>query len=563
MKHLGDISQIRGGEIPVVDVIIGGSPCQDLSVAGKRAGLEGERSGLFLEQIRVIKEMRDNDRRTFRTGQFVRPRYAVWENVAGAFSSPGKDHAGEDFAAVLTEFVRIAEPEAPAVAVPDKGWPMAGCLYGEDGSWSVAWRLFDAQFWGPTLTADGRVLAPGTPQRRQRVALVADFGGLTAPEILFEREGLHRDPEPGTAQGQEAAGEAADRAGGADCCDLYGALTGATAATLNTNSHATGAEPTVMSLQGNMIGRADKNGLQGDGINKDVCFTLNTIDRHAVAYASEAVTYDARGNGDGQVCCTMTGDHQDRVTDYTSLVVGKAWGIGNGQAHCAEIPAEETSMTIDCMHDAQAVLVEAIPIHDKATRFQGGGPTRKGDGAGNGLGVGAPGAPCPTLSTSARHMVCADYIVRRLTPMECERLQGFPDNWTKLPIIEEMSEEDFAFYDAVRREAARVFGKSYKTPSREGMVKWWNKMAASDSHRYQSLGNSICLPGWKWICKRICAQYERDATLGSLFDGIGGFPLIWERLNGRGMCLWASEVELFQIAVTRTRFRAEEIGKWL
>ena len=155
------------------------------------------------------------------------------------------------------------------------------------------------------------------------------------------------------------------------------------------------------------------------------------------------------------------------------------------------------------------------------------------------------------------------WIARRLTPLECERLQGFPDNWTKLPIIEEMSEEDFRFYDDVRREAARVFGRSYKTPSREGMVKWWNNVAGADSPRYRSLGNSICLPGWKWICKRICAQYERDATLGSLFDGIGGFPLIWERLNGRGMCLWASEVEPFQIAVTRTRFRAEEIGKWL
>lgn len=281
------------------------------------------------------------------------------------------------------------------------------------------------------------------------------------------------------------------------------------------------------------------------------------------SYVVEAVTYDARGNGDGQVCCTMTGGHQDRVTDYSSLVVGKAWGIGNGQANCAESPAEETSMTIDCMHDAQAVMVEAIPIHDKATRFQGGGSTRKGDGAGNGLGVGTPGAPCPTLSTADRHMVCADYIVRRLTPMECERLQGFPDDWTKLPIIEEMSEEDFLFFDAVRWEYARVVCKSYKTPSPEGMVKWWNKMASGDSPRYRSLGNSICLPGWKWICKRICAQYERDATLGSLFDGIGGFGLIWERLNGRGMCLWASEVEPFQIAVTRTRFRAEEIGKWL
>ena len=518
MKHLGDISKIRGGEIPVVDVIIGGSPCQDLSVAGKRAGLDGERSGLFLEQIRVIKEMREHDRRTYRTGQFVRPRYAVWENVAGACSCPGKDHAGEDFAAVLTEFTRIAEPEAPAVAVPDKGWPMAGCLYGADGSWSVAWRLFDAQFWGPTLTADGRVLAAGTPQRRQRVALVADFGGITAPEILFEREGLHRDPAAGGETGQEAAGETADRSGTDDRGRIIAVATQQGGAEISEN----GICPTVTAtagMSGNnqpwiCSGFSYKAGAKAAGIGyeSEKGPTLSA-QRH-----DAAVTYDARGNGDGQAHCTMTGDHQRRVTDYTGLVVEKAWGIGNGQAHCAAAPTEEIGWPIDCMHDAQAVLTE-----------------------------------------SGR----AEYTVRRLTPMECERLQGFPDNWTKLPIIEEMSEEDFRFYDDIRREAARVFGKSYKTPSREGMVKWWNKMAASDGHRYQSLGDSICLPGWKWICKRICAQYERDATLGSLFDGIGGFPLIWERLNGRGMCLWASEVEPFQIAVTRTRFRAEEIGKWL
>lgn len=578
MKHLGDISQLRGGEIPVVDVIIGGSPCQDLSVAGKRAGLEGERSGLFLEQIRVIKEMREHDRRTYRTGQFVRPRYAVWENVAGAFSSPGKDHAGEDFAAVLTEFVRIAEPEAPAVAVPDKGWPMAGCLFGEDGSWSVAWRLFDAQFWGPTLTADGRVLAPGTPQRRQRVALVADFGGLTAPEILFEREGLHRDPEPGTAQGQEAAGEAADRAGGAD----------------RAGEGAAGADH-------GGAGRLDAIGFDvyNQAVTGDVAKSL-TAERSDADNTPVVISFDPtqitssvnRSNPKpGDPCNTLTADARPPMVAYTPEVGHSL----KAKANC------------DYREDSESYVVEAIPIHDKATRFQGGGPTRKGDGAGNGLGVGAPGAPCPTLSTADRHMVCCpetlskevsgvdcrngaewdelngtiqsksgggfslncnqvvrtDYIVRRLTPMECERLQGFPDNWTKLPAIEEMSEEDFRFYDDVRREAARVFGKNYKTPSRESMVKWWNKMASGDSHRYQSLGNSICLPGWKWICKRICAQYERDATLGSLFDGIGGFPLIWERLNGRGMCLWASEVEPFQIAVTRTRFRAEEIGKWL
>ena len=142
MKHLGDITKINGAEIPVVDVITGGSPCQDLSVAGKRAGLqhgnlgdeETTRSGLFMEQLRVTKEMREHDRKSGRSGILVRPRYMVWENVPGALSSPGGAHKGKDFKAVLTEIVRVVEPNAPDVPMPEKGgWPHAGVLYDELG----------------------------------------------------------------------------------------------------------------------------------------------------------------------------------------------------------------------------------------------------------------------------------------------------------------------------------------------------------------------------------------------------------------------------------------------
>ena len=185
MKHLGDITQIDGHKIPPVDVITGGSPCQDLSVAGARAGLAGERSGLFMEQIRIVKEMRDEDRRTGRSGWAIRPRFMVWENVPGAFSS----NQGRDFQAVLTEIVKIADPNAPDVPVPDKGkWTKSGCLYDELGRWSVAWRIHDAQFWG-------------VPQRRKRIAVVADFGGLAAPEVLFERKGLRWDSEQSGEKG--------------------------------------------------------------------------------------------------------------------------------------------------------------------------------------------------------------------------------------------------------------------------------------------------------------------------------------------------------------------------
>lgn len=174
MKHYGDICNLSGYELEPVDVITGGSPCQDLSVAGKRAGLDGERSGLFMEQIRIVKEMRERDKQNGRTDEFIRPRWMVWENVPGAFSS----NRGKDFQAVLTEIVRIVEPESPDVPMPDKGkWSKSGCVYDELGRWSIAWRVHDAQFWG-------------VPQRRKRIALVADFGGLSAPEVLFERKGL-------------------------------------------------------------------------------------------------------------------------------------------------------------------------------------------------------------------------------------------------------------------------------------------------------------------------------------------------------------------------------------
>ena len=191
MKHYGDITKLSGYDLPIVDVITGGSPCQDLSVAGKRAGLDGERSGLFLEQIRIVKEMRQHDRESGRPDEFIRPRYMVWENVPGAFSS----NKGKDFQAVLTEIVRIAEPDAPDVPLPDKDkWSKAGCVYDEMGKWSIAWRVHDAQFWG-------------VPQRRKRIALVADFGGLSAAEVLFERKGLSWHPEQGGKTREGTAGD--------------------------------------------------------------------------------------------------------------------------------------------------------------------------------------------------------------------------------------------------------------------------------------------------------------------------------------------------------------------
>ena len=201
MKHFGDIEKLHGWELPVVDVITGGSPCQDLSVAGNRAGLAGERSGLFMEQIRIVKEMREHDRSAGRTGFDIRPRFMVWENVPGAFSS----NKGKDFQAVLTEIVRIIEPEAADVPLPDKGkWSKSGCLYDEMGRWSIAWRVHDAQFWG-------------VPQRRKRIALIADFGGLSAPEVLFERKGLRGNFEESGKEGEGTPEGTEGSVGEPDC----------------------------------------------------------------------------------------------------------------------------------------------------------------------------------------------------------------------------------------------------------------------------------------------------------------------------------------------------------
>ena len=172
MKHLGSVTDVHGDKIEPVDIITFGSPCQDLSVAGKRAGLKHEtegddettRSGLFVEAVRIIKEMRD-------ATNGVYPRFAVWENVPGAFSSNG----GQDFRIVLEKLIQVAEPTAVMPDVPKGGWAYADSYRGN--GWSIAYRVFDAQYWG-------------VPQRRRRIYLVADFRGECAGKILFERKGL-------------------------------------------------------------------------------------------------------------------------------------------------------------------------------------------------------------------------------------------------------------------------------------------------------------------------------------------------------------------------------------
>ena len=278
MKHYGDITKIGGAFVPAVDVIVGGSPCQDLSVAGKRAGLAGERSGLFMEQIRVIKEMRNECKRT---NVIIRPRFMVWENVPGALSSNG----GEDFRAVLEETARIADQNAIIPRPPKGKWSTAGCIMGD--GWSVAWRIHDAQFWG-------------VPQRRRRIALVADFGGATAPEILFERKGVSGDSEQGgeTREGTARASESSAHEAGVPVLN-----------------------PTFC-IQGNCIDRSDTAGCNGRGWTEGANYTLNTIDRPAVVlfeprsqdgvpriHGEVSPTLNTAQGGQRQPCVACIADH--------------------------------------------------------------------------------------------------------------------------------------------------------------------------------------------------------------------------------------------------------------
>ena len=328
IKHLGDITKISGYTAPIVDCIVGGSPCQDLSIAGKRAGLDGERSGLFMDQVRIVKEMRDRDVRVNgRSGVDVRPRYLVWENVPGAFSS----NKGEDFRIVLEEIAKVKDKDA-VIPRPEK-WQTSGC-------------------------------------HETDVARTIDT----------------TNPDPSKNQGGVA-------------------------------------------------------------------------------------------------------------------VVEQVYTIGNGQVDQADL--HEKACTLNCMHDQQAVMIASVDCRNGTEDITNGALQSM---ASNNI--------------NSNNVVRTRYTVRRLTPLECERLQGYPDGWTDI-------------------------GEYIDTNGK--------KKQSSDAARYKALGNSIALPPWKWVMKRLCACYERDATLASLFDGIGGFPYIWEQINGKGSCLWASEIEEFPIAVTKVR----------
>ena len=532
MKHLGSITNIKGSEIAPVDIITFGSPCQDMSIAGKRDGLGGSRSSLFYEAIRIIREMREST-----NGKY--PRFIVWENVPGAFSS----NKGEDFRAVLEEICKI-KGEQVSVPKPSK-WENAGEIMGDD--YSVAWRLFDAQFWG-------------VPQRRKRIYLVADFAGGCAGKILFESESLSGNLKKSGCTWKSSAFDSTESIGetgngslmfenhsqdtrytgplemaptvsstygtggnnqpfvieDAKCFDVRFTSEGTrnarqncyetdTSRTIDTGGNApdsnqggvavvygicskdsnsmksanpnsgfyeadtarcldgNGGNPScnqggmaVVSLQGSMIGRKDKNGPQGDGISSGVSFTLNTVDKHAVVYAIDREAFNC-----GQNFARVPGITDDGINSTLNAQ-------GPGAVAVPTFSSSKASFFTMAEEELANTLV--------ATDYKD-----------------------PPIVNDEED---SQYIVRRLTPTECARLQGFPDWWCDDLGTEEPTAEEISWWREVFNTHAKAMGKSIKPKSDAQLIKWL-KNPHSDSAEYKMWGNGVALPNVVYVLSGI------------------------------------------------------------
>ena len=427
MEHLGDITGVRGGEITPVDIITFGSPCQDMSIAGRRDGLGGSRSGLFFEATRVIREMREAT-----DGRY--PRYIVWENVTGAFSS----NRGEDFRAVLEEIVRIKEAKADIPRY--EKWPPAGQILAD--SFSLAWRVLDAQHWG-------------VPQRRKRIYLVADLDGGRAGRILFESEGLSGYSAEGFRAWKRAAGNAEGRTG-----------------------------------EAGLICLNDQGGQRMD-VTEEITSTLR-----AQAHHPPCILFDNHSQD-----CRYTGP-----VDKAQAVVARYGTGGNNQSLVVETPM---TLRIRCGKEGggkgpllQKDLSATLGTNNDQTLFQ---PKTE---AVNNINPVFSSSKASFFTDAAEDvantLVATDYkepplvngpeyIVRRLTPTECARLQGFPDWWTEGLGTAEPSEEDIRKWSEIFETYRKASGSTSK-PKTEGQIVRWLKDPYSDAAAYKLWGNGVALP---------------------------------------------------------------------
>ena len=562
MKHYGDISTLKGSELKPVNIITFGSPCQDMSVAGKREGLGGNRSSLFYEAIRIIKEMREAT-----NGKY--PRYIVWENVPGAFSS----NRGEDFKAVLTEICKVKE-EQVSVPKPSK-WENAGRIMGD--SFSVAWRLLDAQYWG-------------VPQRRQRIYLVADFDGWSAGKILFESEGLSGYSAQGFQSWQNTACRTAEgfgEAGKADSlmfenhsqdsrytgplevsqtilstfgtggnnqpfvvqtpktlkirCGCEGGGKGALiqddlSATLSTNNDQTLFQPRAFGVcsknsnsmksdnpnsgfyeadtarcldanggnptcnQGGIAvieGNGSRPSHRGDGYKEsDVMYTLNATEQHAVAFADVHATLSANDGPKGPSSQMMKNPEENFVGE-------PSYGIGRP----AMSQGFQARLSFQVEEEVEPTLVAAGAsgvAHPKYSSSKASFFTEANEECANTL-VATDYKDPPIVNDESE----MDYIVRRLTPTECARLQGFPDWWCDGLETPEPTDEDIAKWREVFEIHARAIGNIAK-PKTDAQIKKWLQNPKSDSAEYKMWGNGVALPNVYFVLSGI--KYYADLS---------------------------------------------------
>ena len=563
MIHLGNISEVRGAEIEPVDIITFGSPCQDMSVAGKREGLGGNRSSLFYEAIRIIKEMREAT-----NGKY--PRYIVWENVPGAFSS----NKGEDFRAVLTEICKVKE-ECVSVPKPAK-WENAGRIMGE--SFSIAWRLLDAQYWG-------------VPQRRQRIYLVADFDGGSAGKILFESEGLSGYSAQGFKSWQDAANGITESVGetGSDSlmfenhsqdtryrgplavaqtvsstygtggnnqpfvlqtpktlkirCGCEGGGKGALiqddlSATLGTNNDQTLFQPrafgvcaknsnsmksdnpksgfyeaeTSRTLDANggnptcnqggiavLEGNGSRPSHKGDGYKEsDVMYTLNATEQHAVAFADVHATLSANDGPKGPTSQMMKNPEENFVGE-------PSYGIGRPAMN----QGYNASFSFQIEEEVEPTLVAAGAsgvAHPRFSSSKASFFTEANEECANTL-VATDYKDPPIVNDGED----TDYIVRRLTPAECARLQGFPDWWCDELGIAEPTDSDIAKWREIFNAHAKAMGKTTK-PKSDNQIRKWLQNPQSDSAEYKMWGNGVALPNVYFVLSGIMYYAQESAT---------------------------------------------------
>jgi DNA (cytosine-5)-methyltransferase 1 len=577
IKHYGDVSKMNGAEIEPVDIITFGSPCQDMSIAGKREGLEGSRSSLFYEAIRIVKEMR---RAT--NGEY--PRFIVWENVTGAFSSNG----GADFQSVLEAVCSVKGYEADP-ARPEK-WPNAGEILADD--FSLAWRVFDAQYWG-------------VPQRRKRIYLVADFAGGSAGKILFESEGVSGYSAAGFKAWQKAAGSAENRSGeaGAICLNDQGGqrmdVTEGVTSTLRAEAHhppitmQSAGFCTEHSAKARSIGFEEEKSptlragvvpatvYENHGqdtrftgpleIAPSVVSTYGTGGNNQPFVVEDAKTYDVRFTSEGtrnarQNCYETDtartidtgGNAPDSNQGGVAVVNMKAYGISSDASHAmrsdnphAGIYEADTSRTLDtraCDPGCNQGGIAVVALEGNGTRPSHRGSGYSEDGVSFTLNAteqhavafadksaslsandGPKGPSSQQLKNPEENFVAVyhssknsyhtnfsdedavdtlvatdfkdpptvtaepEYIVRRLTPVECARLQGFPDWWCDGLGTENPSDEEMAFWRDVF-EIHRIVVTGAKKPKTDNQIRKWLKDPYADSSAYRMWGNGVALP---------------------------------------------------------------------